>query len=499
MIDHQSKIQNPQTPMQVAIIGGGITGLTAAWELQKAGTPYTLLEKSNRYGGKIQTDHVEGPDYTHFLIERAGDAFLAAQKPWAMDLAYELGLDAQIQPTNIVQPSVYVLKNGELVAVPAGLQLIIPTNRASFLASSLMSEEGKARVLAEETIDPSVDEGDESIADFVRRRLGDEAVELLAEPLLSGIYSARPEEQSLLATFPRYRELEQNYGSLMRGALAAAAERHRSSEQASTSRPARPQTAFISFTDGTEVLTKELAARLSGDLRLGTGVTLITAVAASVPPGHASSARVPYRNYAYKLQLDSGETITARNVIVTTPAASAARLLHTVAPVSAAQLKKLRVVSTGIVFLAYRRDEVAHPLNGFGVVIPRREKRSINAMTWMSTKFDGRAPPDHVLLRVFLGGARTPHMMAKDDGDVLAVAQTELRSLLGIDARPVLHRIYRWIDAQPQYDVGHVDRMNTINANLPPGLYLAGSPYGGVGIPDCVRQGQEVARKIVQS
>ena len=268
MPDLQSAICNRQVP--VAIIGGGITGLTAAWELQKAGIPYMLLEKSERFGGKIQTDHIGGVGNAPFIIERAGDAFLAAQKPWAMELAYELGLDDEILTTNPVQPSVYILKDGTFVPIPAGLQLIIPTNREAFLASPLMSEDGKARALAEATIDPVIDPEDESVADFVRRRLGDEAVEMLAEPLLSGIYSAHPEEQSLLATFPRFRQLEQRHGSLIGGAKAAAAARQKAAQERAPTN--RPQTAFISFKNGTEVLVKELAGRLTGDVRLNTSV-----------------------------------------------------------------------------------------------------------------------------------------------------------------------------------------------------------------------------------
>ncbi|MEZ4656495.1 MAG: protoporphyrinogen oxidase [Caldilineaceae bacterium] len=473
-------IPNPQSPFPTAIIGGGITGLTAAWELQKAGIPYVVLEKSARVGGKIQTDQFDGYGDAPFIIERAGDAFLAAQKPWAMELAYELGLDDEILTTNSVQPSVYILKNGVLVPVPAGLQLIIPTNRDTFLASPLMSEDGKARVLAEETVDPYTSSDDESVAAFVRRRLGDEAVEMLAEPLLSGIYSAHPEEQSLLATFPRYRQLEQKYGSLIGGTRRAMAEREKGGK--GEGGKGRDLTAFITFKGGTETLVKALAARLIGDVRLGVAVDGIEQNGAG----------------GYVLHLADGETVHASQVLVTTPAASAVHMLQSVAPAATEQLQALRVVSTGVVFLGYRRADVTHPLNGFGVVIPRREQRSINAMTWMTTKFDQRAPADHVLIRVFFGGARTPEMMAKNDDEVTSIAQAELRELIGLDAAPVLRRVYRWIDAQPQYDVGHLERMKRIEESLPAGIQIAGSPYGGVGIPDCVRQGREAAKEIIK-
>ena len=507
MSDNRTSHPTSQSPLPVAIIGGGITGLTAAWELQKAGVPYVLLEKSERLGGKIQTERFDGFGDAPFIVERAGDAFLAAQKPWAMELAYELGLDDQILTTNPAQPAVHILKDGVLVPVPAGLQLIIPTNRDTFLASPLMSEDGKARVLAEEVIDPYAGNDDESVADFVRRRLGDEAVEMLAEPLLSGIYSAHPEEQSLLATFPRYRQLEQTYGSLIGGVRKIMEEgRSRGVEE-----KGRNLTTFMTFVGGTETLTKALAARLIGteqgigkvrlaETEQGIGKVRLAETERSIGNmrlGVAVDGLARDEAGDYVLRLSNGESMRASQVLVTTPAAPAAHMLQSVAPSSATQLQKLRVVSTGVVFLGYRRADVAHPLNGFGVVIPRREQRSLNATTWMTTKFNHRAPAEHVLIRVFFGGARTPEMMDKNDDEVLAIARAELRELIGLEAAPVLHRVYRWINAQPQYDVGHLERMQHIHQGLPASIHIAGSPYGGVGIPDCVRQAQEAARKIV--
>lgn len=468
----------------VAIIGGGITGLTVAWHLQKAGIPYTLLEKSDRLGGKIQTEQIDSANGFPFIVERAGDAFLATQKPWATDLAYELGLDDEILETNVISPAVYILKNGALIPNPDGLQLIIPTNREAFMASPLMSPEGKVRVFEEVNVPVRQDEADESVADFVRRRLGEEAVELLAEPLLSGIYSTHPEEQSLMATFPRYRQLVRQYGSLIDGVAKA---RQASSAQpqnaAASNSPKRPVTPFISFKHGTEVLTQTLTAKLSGDLRTRTTVNHI----GQIEPN------------AYTLHLDSGETLAAEKVIMTTPAAITAQVVRSIAPDASTELEKLRVVSTGVIFLAYRHSEINHPLNGFGVVIPRSEKRSLNAMTWMSSKFPLRAPDDYVLLRIFFGGARTPEMMSKSDDAIRRIAMKELQDILGIDAVPLFHRIYHWRDAQPQYDIGHLSRVAKIRSSLPQGVYVAGCPYDGVGIPDCVRQGKEAAEKCLAS
>ncbi|MCB0098451.1 MAG: protoporphyrinogen oxidase, partial [Caldilineaceae bacterium] len=279
----------------------------------------------------------------------------------------------------------------------------------------------------------------------------------------------------------------------------------------------------MTFVGGTETLTKALAARLIGTERSigkvrlaeteqGIGKVRLAETERSIGKVRLAETERSIGNMRlgvavdglardeagdYVLRLSNGESMRASQVLVTTPAAPAAHMLQSVAPSSATQLQKLRVVSTGVVFLGYRRADVAHPLNGFGVVIPRREQRSLNATTWMTTKFNHRAPAEHVLIRVFFGGARTPAMMDKNDDEVLAIARAELRELIGLEAAPVLHRVYRWINAQPQYDVGHLERMQHIHQGLPASIHIAGSPYGGVGIPDCVRQAQEAARKIV--
>ncbi|MBV7335776.1 protoporphyrinogen oxidase [Chloroflexi bacterium TSY] len=472
-------------PHHVAIIGGGLTGLSTAWYLQKQideqnfPLRYTILERTNRSGGKIQTDRVDGYGNHPFVIERAGDAFLAAQKPWAMELAHELGLHDQILPTNDAERTVYIVKDGHLVPLPAGLQLIVPTNPEALLASPLLSEAGKKRMLAEGEVAARISSEDESVAEFVRRRFGPEALEIFAEPLLSGIYNASPEVQSIHATFPRFPAMEREHGSLLAAVQAAQTARQSTTPLHSKSK-SQALSAFISFVGGTEVLTHELSRRLRDSLHLNSGIDRIE---------RATSGR-------YSLQTATDSPRYADSVVVTTPAEPAAQLLCTLVPTASHRLRQLRTVSTGVLFLAYRKQDIHHPLNGFGVVIPRREARPINAMTWMTTKFQQRAPMDYVLLRIFFGGVRSPQMMQVDDADVVQTAQAELSALMGIDATPLFHRIYRWRNAQPQYDVGHLDRMKTIDAALPENVYLAGSPYRGVGIPDCVRQGKEVAERI---
>lgn len=322
---------------------------------------------------------------------------------------------------------------------------------------------------------------DETLAEFITRRLGSEALDKIAEPLMSGIYNAEAEKQSLLATFPRFRTIEEKHGSLIRGMLAGI----RAPENRNENANPKPENGspklsmFVSLKSGTEQLIHELVGQLLGDLRLDTGVT-----------------RLDKAEGGYKLTTAKGESMKADAVVLAVPAYAAAGLIQDIAPESASGLDRIRYVSTGTISLAFNKDEV-DLLEGFGLVIPRSEGRLINAVTVTSTKFDHRAPEDQVLLRVFFGGSRNPQMMDEQDDTVVKVVLNELKTLLGIDAEPLFYRIYRWHRANPQYDVGHLDRLEVIEKGLPEGLYLTGSPYRGIGLPDCVRQGKETARQII--
>jgi oxygen-dependent protoporphyrinogen oxidase len=303
---------------------------------------------------------------------------------------------------------------------------------------------------------------------------------------MSVIYNAEAERQSLLATFPRFRDIEKKHGSLIRGMLAARNSRGgthtpASANSANSSAPKAATSMFVSLRGGTHELVEAVVASLTGDLRLNTGVERIT-----------RRDQAPH----YQLHLTDGSVVNAEAVLLATPAYVSADLLRDITPGAADLLASIRYVSTGTISFGFRRSEVHHPLNGFGVVIPRSEKRPINAITWSSTKFDHRAPDNHVLLRVFFGGSRNPEMVNRSDEDLIAIARSELRQLLGIDAEPVMHRLYRWRNATPQYDVGHLERVAAIEAALPTGLYVTGSPYRGIGIPDCVHQGQQSAERI---
>jgi oxygen-dependent protoporphyrinogen oxidase len=473
--------------VDVAIIGGGIAGLSAAWFLQEearaAGQPgcYVLLESSGRWGGKIQTETVNGYGDAPFVVESGPDSFITT-KPWAWQLSRKLGMDAEFLPTNDDRRQTYVLKNGRATPLPDGVMLIVPTEFKPFVLTRLISPLGKLRMGLELLIPPRTDGQDETLADFIRRRLGAEALDRIAEPLLSGIYNADAEKQSVLATFPRFRDLEVEYGSITRGMLAgrkarAAAANGRSE---SSDRP-KPPSAFMSFGPGMGALVERLLEDLDGELRLNTAVLQIK--------------RAPHDDH-YEIVLED-DTVCAHKIILAVPAYVAADLLDGLAPQAAQELRAIRYVSTGTISLAYRRDEFEHPLDGFGIVIPRSEQRDINAITWSSTKFDQRAPDGYVLLRVFFGGSRTPHMMDKSDSELERIVRGELQALMGVRAEPILRRIYRWPQANPQYDVFHLERVAAIEAALPPGLVVTGSPYRGIGVPDCVHQAEDAVKKLV--
>ncbi|NPV68990.1 MAG: protoporphyrinogen oxidase [Anaerolineae bacterium] len=461
------------------IIGGGISGLSTAWYLEQglraAGSDlhYTLLEAGNRWGGKILTETVDGFGSQPFIVEGGPDSFIT-QKPWALALARELGIGDRVLGTNDSQRKTYVLNHGRPTPLPDGVLLIVPTRFMPFVRSSLISPLGKLRMGMDLFIPRRKDDSDETLADFIRRRLGQEALDKIAEPLLSGIYNAEAERQSLLATFPRFRALETQHGSLIKGMLAAR-------RQASSKGSAPKLPLFTTFVGGTSELVDTLVARLNGDLRVNAPVTGIKA---------ASGGR-------FLVELSTGPALEADVVVLAIPAYISAALVRNFAPEAASLLDSIRYVSTGTISLAYRTADIPNVLKGFGLVIPHSEKRPINAITISSTKFKQRAPEGYTLLRVFFGGSRSPESMAFDDSTLQQVVRSELRALLGIQAAPLFERIYRWHNGNPQYDINHLNLLESIETALPAGLYLTGSPYRGVGIPDCVHQAQQTAEQVV--
>ncbi len=470
---------------KVVIVGGGIAGLATAYALQErartTGIPLacTLVEARQRLGGVILTERLDG-----FVIEGGPDSMLT-QKPWGLELCRTLGIDDRLIGTNDRQRKIYILWQGRLQPLPDGLMLIVPTRLRPLLRSRLLSWPAKIRMGVEYMLPPRGSDGDESLGAFVRRRLGREALEKIAEPLLAGIYAGTLDQMSLLATFPRLRELEAKYGGLIRGMLA-----QRRAMRRTASAGDRPATAmFMAPRGGMAEIVEELSAHLDG-------VTVLC--------GRAVQRVVPHLDplagqSAYEVQLHNAPPLPADAVVLATPAHVTAGMLEGFHPTLAQALRAIPYVSTATIALAYRRPDVPHPLDGFGFLVGRREGRRIMAATWTSTKFPDRAPPDCVLLRTFVGGSGHEHLVSLDDATLIQLAREELAAIMGIVAAPLLARVYRWERANPQYHVGHLEGVAALEKLLAPyaGLFLTGSAYRGVGVPDCIYQGTQTAEQIM--
>ncbi len=459
--------------VDVAVIGGGISGLAAAHALNKAGRSFVVLEAGERWGGVIRSQAVDG-----FLLEGGPDSMLA-QKPEAVALCRELGLGARLVPTNPDQRKVFVLHRGRLHALPEGMLLAVPTRIVPFLRSGLFSWPGKLRMGLDLVIPARRDTQDESIASFLRRRFGEEAVRRLGEPLLAGIHAGDPERLSIGCTFPRFAELERRHGSLVRGMW-------RAPKPPAPPPGSAPPSAFYSLVGGLSELVEALVARLPSDaLRLGTRV--------------AALERDGARGFA--LRVTGGQVTRARAVIAAVPAHAAAPLLAQLAPRAAAALAGIRFAHTATVLLGYRRADVTHALDGYGLVVPATEGLRSSAFSFFSTKFPGRAPEGHVLVRGFVGGMRDPTALELDDAGLIALVTREMAPVVGLRGAPVLARVFRWPSGTPQMEVGHMQLLTEIERDVAtvPGLLLTGSGLRGTGLPDCIADGAKCAAQALQA
>ena len=457
---------------RIVVVGGGISGLAAAQRLIDLGqTNVILLEASTRLGGTIETTQRDG-----FLLERGPDSFIS-EKPHALELARRLGLESQLIQTNEKFRRSFIVRNGRLRPVPEGFQLLAPSRIAPFLMTDIFRVAGIARMAADLFLPRKANNGtdDESLASFVRRRLGKEALERMAQPMVGGIYTADPETLSLRATLPRFLDMEQRHRSLILAMLRQGA------AQKSGTSGAR-YSLFLSFDRGMQVLV-DAVTRINADIRLGTRAQRL-----SVDQG-------------WTITTDKDEHLKAEAVCLAVPAYVAASLLNDVDEQLARKLRNIKYASTATINFAYKRSAIAHPLNGFGFVVPFIEKRSVIACTFSSVKFSGRAPDDHVLLRAFAGGALQPEIFALDEAEMAKRVETDLRELLGISEPPLFTEVAKWERSMPQYEVGHLDRVKEMEsaANELPGLALAGNAYRGAGIPDCIRSGEAAAESLCKS
>ncbi len=453
------------TTSPIAIIGGGISGLSAAWTLHKRGVPWRLLEAGSSLGGVIRTEEKDG-----FVLEGGPDSMLA-QKPEGVALCRELGLGDRLIPTNPELRAVYILRGGKLHALPEGMMLAVPTKILPFLKSGLFSWPGKIRMGLDLVRPGRSGNGDESIATFLRRRFGQEAVDRLGEPLLAGIHAGDPEKLSILATFPRFRDLEVKHGSLVRGMWTAPRPKPQPG--------GRPPAAFYSLRGG----LKELVDALVGHLP-----------AASIRTG-AAGRSVAREGDAFTIGLEGGETLPAGGVIVAAPGPKIAPALEGLVPDVAATLSSVPFASSATVLLGYRREDVGHPLDGYGMVVPGTEGLRTSALSFVSTKFAHRAPQGHVLLRGFLGGVRDAGVLELTDEEMVETVQKDMESILKLRAAPVMTRVFRWPGGTPQLEVGHLERMKAAMAKVQevPGLHLTGAGVWSTGIPDSVADATKVA------
>ena len=461
---------------RIVIIGGGIAGLSAAYYATKKDpdAQITLLESSDRWGGKITTDRVTFDDGT-FIIEGGPDTFLAT-KPYATALCNELGLGERLHGTNPNKKNTYVLNRNRLLPLPDGLAMMIPTNVESILKSHLISWFGKARMGLDFLLPAKAVNGDESLGAFVSRRLGREAYENLIEPLMSGIYAGDGDALSLASTFPYLRDLEIKYGSLARGALQMRKQSNGKSVQGSRS-------AFLTPTTGLAEIVEALVEHLQANgvkLRLNTSVSQILKI-----------------DSGYVVKLDDDSSFDSDSIILATPAFVNGQLLASFDPELASALQNIPYASTATISLAYRQSDLPRDLDGYGYIIPRREGRRALAATWTSTKFPHRAPEGYALIRVFVG--RAGENIPWNENELLELAQEELKLSLGITAEPIVSRVFMWDKAMPQYNLGHPEILKQIDNALEKhsGLALAGNGYRGIGIPDCIRSGELAVEKIL--
>ena len=472
---------------RIIIIGGGIAGLAAAVHLKSGAKVHDkqidvlLLEKSSRIGGKILTERVG--DY---LVEGGPDSFLP-EKVQTVHLARHLGLDQEMLPSNDQFKGTFIYSKGKLHSLPEGVMLMVPTMFLPMVRSTLISWPGKLRMGMEVFIPRRRSQDDESLGSFVTRRLGKECLNKIAEPLVAGIHTSNPDNMSVLATFPRFVQMEQKSGSLILGMLSALKSRPHATLSGPPPKPGAPRmTYFMSFKDGMETLPRACAEYIgSGSIRLG------AAVKAVEPKGKG-----------YAVILENGETLEADHVMLGGSAYDSAEMVKGFNADLAGHLNAIQWSSSGTVTLAFKRSDVKVPLRGFGFIVPKIEDRRINATTYSSIKWSYRAPDDTILLRAFVGGGHHEELVhEQDDAALTRTVLEELDVVLGLKANPAFSKVYRWFKGMPKFTVGHLDRMALLDrmAGLHPGLHLIGCSYKGIGIGDCVHEAQIAAEKILKA
>jgi protoporphyrinogen/coproporphyrinogen III oxidase len=460
---------------RIAIIGGGITGLSAAFVLEqrrRAGTPleYVVYESSSRFGGVLLTEHVDG-----CVVEAGPDSFLT-EKPWAAELCRQIGLGDQLIGSNDAGRKTHILVNGRLVTLPDGLMFMVPTKVLPVLASPLFSIATKLKIAHEWFHAPNKIGADESVASLIERHYGTEMVERLADPLLSGVYGGEASQLSVRAVLPRFTEMEATHGSLGRGMLSARRQ-VRVADQPSKS-------LFTSLKNGMQQMVDALRECLpAGSLQVRMHVVSVER------QGGGWQLSVGNRSD----QFDA--------VVIATSAPIAGSLLKHASASLAQELRGIGYSSSVTVSLGFNQSVRSSLPAGFGFLVPRTEDKRMLAATFVHNKFPHRAPESRALIRCFLGGTRDESAAQLSDEEILGILRSELRQIIGLTAEPLFTRIYKWKSAMAQYNVGHLERLDRIEVLCQqlPGLALAGNGYRGIGVPDCVRSGKEAANRVLEA
>ena len=465
------------TADQVVVVGGGITGLTAAHRLIRSGRApesVALIEGSSHLGGKVRTDQTDG-----FLVEAGPDSFVT-NKGAVLELAEELGISDRVISSRAEHRGAQVWSRGRLHPIPDGLLLMAPSRLSPLLRSTLFSVRGKARILADLVIPRGRSEGDVSLEEFVVRRFGREMLDRLAEPLVAGIHAAEPPHMSLAASFPRFLDMERTHRSLI---LAARAATRRQSGGAGTG-----LSYFASFREGMGELTGALVTHLRG-VHFETEKA-VTRLEIANAPGTAGR---------FRLTLSDGSQVEAAGVILAVPAEQTAALLSRIVPGVAPLVAGIRQVTTATVTLAFQRGDLPG-LEGSGFVVPAAERRRIMGVSYLSRKWEGRVDDEGTdLLRGFVGGSAGQDLAMAGEDRLVALVRAELAEILGVTANPLMTRAKTWVGGLHQYNVGHVERVAAVEAEVAtfPRLALAGAAFHGIGLNECVRSGRRAADQVI--
>ncbi|QDT67489.1 Protoporphyrinogen oxidase [Planctomycetes bacterium MalM25] len=459
---------------RVAVIGGGISGLAAAHRLQQRLPEHEvhLFESADRLGGVIKTTEKDG-----FLIESAADNFITTTSA-AIDLCRDLGIESELIRTNPGGGGAQVVSRGKLEPIPPGFMVMAPSRLWPLLVTKILSPMGKLRAACEAILPPRKKVEDESLESFVSRRFGTELFERLVQPLVGGIYTADPSRLSVGATMPRFLEMERQHGSLIRGMLASRRQNRRRTETRGGARYSQ----FMALRGGMSRLVEVLGRTVPANhLHLGTPVDQLAKT-----------------DKGWQIREGNRRSLDVRAVVLATPSRTSSRLLEPVDRVASSELADIEYASCAVVSLAFRRRQIARPLDAFGFVVPRVEGRSILSCSLSSEKYEGRAPEGTVLLRVFMGGALQPELLRQPDPQLIETAMADVAKLLAIRGKPILEHVTRQWDAMPQYHLGHRERIARVTERLAglPTLALAGSALNGVGVPGCIESGQRAADQI---